>query len=562
MFPSFSSLPSRGFAALLLLAPLAASAAQHWVAADNLRMRAGPGLEYPVTGTLGRGAELALLQAGEPDGFCLVDGDGRHGYVACKYLSPTRIERPRAGENGVSAAQRWISGNGVTLRAEPSPNAAVAGRLSLNAAVKLLRADAGSGYCEIQPEQGPSGYTACRYLAATPFVLARIRGDAGGPSPDYDPERAFALEPGWPALERYVEYLKARSPGIPQNGPWPRNDVLEKMKAHLALGLHGRKPPPYADWAALQHKAAQDLDLSGALGRLRSEGKAAPADVAQRGARAESVAEELQSAIGLWGGLHEASGNDGGAGRVIRLVRALALPAPQPSLFRSEADLAPPEASTEDASGRFGIVFRQLVSPRPVIKPAPGSSVEEIGNTPGLYDMLARTSVLVRPVQRVQLFRDGRLRTEASVLQKKETLWRDADESGCEGWKPGFAYGDADAAMWRNADPVVKTGHNPRGSLYAFYTTRALPRERASVIETPVKLDRGATGFVRGTYLHFDLDGDGVTDVAVFEGQGHGPGHLSGPTLTDDRWYRLALVNINGAWKVLGGDEFGYGCGC
>ena len=48
----------------------------------------------------------------------------------------------------------------------------------------------------------------------------------------------------------------------------------------------------------------------------------------------------------------------------------------------------------------------------------------------------------------------------------------------------------------------------------------------------------------------------------VLEGTGPGPGHIDGPTDTDDPWYRLLLANIDGVWKVVGRDAFAYGCGC
>jgi hypothetical protein len=537
-----------------MLTPLVVRAAlpvqpPRWVQADDLRVRAGPSTDDRVIGTLSRGAEL-ILKAASVDDFCLIEGEGQYGYVACRYLSAERIARPKAGENGVDAAQRWISGNGVTLREEPRLNAAVVGRLSLNAIVKLLREEAGSGYCEVQPADGPSGYTACRYLARTPVVLAHIRGyrraDEVSP-PDYDPERAFWLVPSWSALEQYAEYLKQRHPEIPPQGPWPRNDVLERMKAHLALGLKGRKPAPYAGWSELKRKASRDMNEE----------------------QMQAPASELQTAIGIWGPLHDAISADGGAARVIRLMRALELPSVQPSLFRDEAELAPPTATAEDASGRFNIVYRQLVTPRPQPKP----NTEE-GSGPGLYDMLARTQVLVRPVQRVQLFRDGRLRAESSLVRMKETLWRDVDEPMCSGWAPGFGFGDADASIWRyfDGDAAAAGGtnttrrdslrRNPAGSLFVFYTNIDLPRGSAIRTETPMKLDRNDTGFLRGIHLRYDLDGDGIPDLAVWEGQGKGPGHLDGSTTTDDRWYRLVLVNIAGKWKVLGSDVFGYGCGC
>lgn len=557
---------------LAMLPPLAAQAAPpvpptRWVQVDDLRVRAGPDPEQRVVGTLSRGAQV-VLKGASTDGFCLVEGDEQYGYVACNFLSAERIARPRAGENGIDPAQRWVSGNSVVLREAPRPDAAVVGRFPLNAVVKLVHQPAGSAYCEVQPATGPSGYTACRYLAPTPVVLADIRGHLGAgqaPSPNYDPERAFWLEPSWNALTQYAEHLKQRHPDIPPQGPWPRDEALERMKAHLALGLKGSKPPPYADWLQLKGKAAQDLDLSGEARRLRAQRKPLPEELSRREGQTQGVASELQPSIGIWGPLHDAISAEGGAERIVQLVRALEFPAIQPSLFRSEEEVAAPRTNAEEASGRFGIVFRQLTTPRP--KPE-----AEIG--PGFYDMLTRTQLLVRPVQRVRLFRDGRLGIDKSHIRSRETLWYEVDEPECAGWIPGFAFGDADAPIWRYFDlesPGADSGRksrqaslnrNPAGSLFTFYANIDVPAGPALRTEIPMKLNRGHTGFAQGTYLLYDLDRDRVPDIAIWEGQGKGPGHLENQTTTDDRWYRLVLVNINGAWKVLGSDIFGYGCGC
>lgn len=555
-------------AALAPPAVRAASPAQppRWVIADDVRVRALPEPDGKVIGTLSRGAGLILKTMTTVGDYCLIEGEGQYGYVACQYLSATPVARPRAGEGGVDAAQRWVSGSAVTLRTAPRADAAVTARLPLNTVVKLLREETGTGYCEVQPASGPSGYLACRYLAPTPVVLAHIRGYRRAdepPPPDYDPERAFWLAPSWNALEEYVAYLKERHPGIPPQGPWPRDEALERMKAHLALGLNGRKPEPYADWAELKRKAAQEMDLGGEARRLQAQGKKVTEEASLRDWRAQVTASELQTALGLWGPLHDAISADGGAARIVRLVRALEFPAVRPSLFRSEAQVAPPRTTPEEASGRFGIVFRTLVTPRSVPKP----NAEDVSGA-GLYDMLARTQALVRPVQRVQLFRDGRLRAESSFVRAKETLWRDVDEPECSGWVPGFSFGDADAGIWRyfdtegGATDSRRQNRNPAGSLFAFYANIALPPGPAVRTETRMTLNRDDTGFVGGTHLFYDLDGDGVADLAVWEGQGKGPGHLDGLTTTDDRWYRLVLVNIDGAWKVLGSDTFGYGCGC
>jgi hypothetical protein len=205
-----------------------------------------------------------------------------------------------------------------------------------------------------------------------------------------------------------------------------------------------------------------------------------------------------------------------------------------------------------------------------VAKPGAEADSAAVLSAAGLYDMQVRTQALVRPVHRVQLLRDGRLRVEPSVVSQKQTLWRDVDEPMCEGWEPGFGFGDGegryadDASMDAGSDATKpeKQKANPAKGLFAFYTTMDMPLGRATLTQTTVKLNRDDTGFVRGTHLYYDLDGDGIPDLAAWEGQGHGPGHLDGPTTTDDKWYRLFLVNVNGAWKVLGSDVYGYGCGC
>ncbi len=545
---------------LLPAQAIAPSQPPRWVLADDVRVRSGPSMEHRIDGTLPRGAELLLKDPNAIDGYCLVEGEGHYGYVACKYLSAQRVARPRAGIDGVDANQRWVGGNALTLREAPRIDAAVVGRLSLNAVVTLVREVAGSGYCEVKPGDAPAGYTACRYLMQTPLVLAHVRDyhGAGQTPPGYDPERAFWLEPSWRALEQYAEYLKTRHPDIPPHGPWPRDEALERMKAHLALGLKGQKPPAYADWAALKRKAGQDLDLGNEAQRLQSQGKEVPDSVRQRQGRLYQVAGELQQVIGNFSHLPD-TGTDSGAARTIQFIRALEFPSVRPSLFRSEAEVAPPDASTEAVSGRFGIVFRQVVSRRPQTKPD-----SEDWSGAGLYDMRARTQVLVRPVKQVQLFRDGRTKVESTLVRKKEELWREYDEPECAGWTPGFAFGDADEPLWQSfvdaGEPVVRA--NPAGSLYAFYTTIDMPGTVAKRSEMPVKMNRAQTGFVRGSFLYYDFDADGVLDLVVWEGLGRGPGHLEGPTTTDDRWYRLVVINIDGAWKVLGTDSFGYGCGC
>ncbi|RSZ57630.1 hypothetical protein EJB06_18245 [Massilia atriviolacea] len=428
------------------------------------------------------------------------------------------------------------------MRATPDASAAAVATLARNARVTLVREENAVGYCEIRTVDGAAGFTACRYLARSPVIVSTVPGKprAG----ESDPERAFRLQPNWSNLENYANHLKDLHPRLHQQGPFPRDAALERMKAHLARGIDGPRPAPFADWADLQRKARR-------LGVL-----------ADTDPQAREIAGGLEEATGIFYSSLHRSDQAAGRRRLAGVVAALAFAEVGPSLFRSEAQVAPPTSSAEEASGRFGIAFRQWVKPRP--RP---TDVSQNDDSPGLYDMLSRTDALARPVQRVQLDRDGALRVAPSVLRKTETLWRAADGPMCEGWAPGFAFGEADAGPWRFfgkfAAASKKQNANPPGSLYAFYTTRALPPGPAVRKQASMTLDRARTGFIKGSHLYYDLDADGVADLAVWEGEGKGPGDIERTiTATDDRWYRLVLVNINGAWKVLGKDTFSYGCGC
>ena len=521
-----------------------------WVLAGELAVRVGPGPENKVSGNLRRGDQLILKHEGVDDGYCLIEGEGQYGYVVCRDLSTEKVARERAGEAGIDPATRWVSGSALNMREAPRGDSKVLLRLPLNATVTFLREDAGSGYCEIRMADGAVGFTACRYLDTTPFVMSRIANDKrpdGTPNPDYNPERVFWINPSWAALEEYALWLKTKHVGAKPNNPWPRDEALERMKAHLAKGLVGSTNEPLPDWQDIKTKAEEQSGDP----------------------RNSNVASNIQNAISIWGPLHDAISADGGAARVIALVRALEFPVVQPSLFQSEAQIAPPSNGSAQLSGRFGIAYQQLVSRRPRL--AEGQT--EAGS-PGLYDMLARTTQLARPVQRVTLFRDGRLRSEANIASVEETLWRDVDPPECDGWNPGFSYGDADPKIFAyfgenasepgNAQPSHSASlkRNQAGGLFAFYTATPLALSQAKRTETRMKMNRNATGFVRGIQMYFDLNADGVPDLSVWEGEGYGPGHLEGPTNTDDRWYRLVMVNISGRWKVLGSDVFQYGCGC
>lgn len=543
-----------------------------WIKVDDVRVRSGPSSDYKIVGTLPRGAQLILKDKIEHDNFCLIEGDGQYGYVACHFLSAEFVARVRAGENGIAPNQRWAGGNPLTVRDAANQHANVIGRLHLNSVVTLIQEDHKSGYCEIQTTNIPSGFAACRYLVSTPVVLAHVRGqisaDLPAP-PDYNPERAFWLTPGWWPLEAYVNSIKDTKTKKGTSDPWPRDEALEKMKAHLALGIYGAKPPAFNDWSNMKRKASQDLDFSREASRLQQTNKKVSEEQWRRQHQIEQLASEFQGIMGLSIPPHDPKSNEEDPADIIRLVRNLEFASIKPSLFQKESDIAPPHHGAEQLSGRFGIIYRQLVSPRPKPK-----TEEEYYDRAGLYDMLKRTQALVRSVHLVRLFRDGSVISEPSVARSSETLWREFDEEECAGWTPGFSFGDADTTIWKyfNEDASPKFDPNvyskesrkrhPEGSIYQFYLPFKLEQSQATVNHSSINLRHDQTGFVSGDHFYYDLNHDGIPDIAIWEGTGKGPGHLGGTTTSDDRWYRLVLTNINGAWKVLGNDSFMYGCGC
>jgi hypothetical protein len=485
----------------------------------------------PVTATLPRGTELTMTRpvTGE---FCQVNGLIHWGYVPCARLSAIPVPAEAAGVDGVPADQRWITGNGVVLRADTTDAAAVLARLSLNRRVRLQAPAAGT-WCSVETEQRVRGVVACRFLATRPVDLVALsapQGWDGKPNPHYDPARLFWLRPGWDRMEAYAQTLVEAHRDAPEGQRWPRDAELERMKAELAKGHHAPAPGPLPRWDAL---------LRGARGATRDVPDAA-------------------QVLALWGA---SFASDDGTDRIAGFVRALQLPAVRPSLFKRDSDVAPP-VDAQQLAGRFGIPVRWSTTPRPV-----ATSPDEYFD--GLYDMHTRSQALLRPVQRVTLFRDGRVDSASTHARSRETLWRESDGEMCAGYVHGFSHGDSSAAIWNYfdyGDPAypqqlrAESAQLP-GSLYRFHVQVPLPKRLATVSRREQAMDRAATGFVHGTTLIFDLDHDAVPDLLVWEGTGRGPGHME-ETTTDDTWYRLVLVNIGGHWKVLGTDQFGYGCGC
>lgn len=445
------------------------------------------------------------------------------------------------------SAQRFVSAAGVNLRSEASLQGPVIARLALNERVTLIARPEGSAFCEVL-RKAPDGaeqraFTACTYLSLAATDVNRLAGRHladGKSNPDHDPKRVFWLSPSWPALEAYALLLnetRLPAPGTDaashqRRAGFVRNsdDELDRMKAHLAKGVLGPAPPPWVAWDDIQRWAD-----------------------AMRAPQPESqIPEALGLYVPLSNLLQPLHHEDVKAAAAA--MRSIALPSTSPSWFKHERDIARLDDSTAGLSGRFGIVHTYRTQAR---APVHGGIVAE-----GLWDIGAHTVALTRAVPRTTLWRDGRMQGAATHASRKQIAWGTEDAPMCWGWAAGFAHGDADAKLLAAAQESTWRQDRHEARLVAFVTRLPLPAGRARTATQRLTLDRDATVFVRATQTHFDLDNDGHFDLVAWEAVGRGPGHLDGPTKSDDAWYRLFFVNIAGRWFVLGNDVFSYGCGC
>jgi hypothetical protein len=445
------------------------------------------------------------------------------------------------------SAQRFVSGAGVNLRGEASLQGQVIGRLALNERVKLIAKAEGSAFCEVL-RQAPDGaeqrgFTACTYLLPTATDVNRLAGrtlPGGKPNPDYDPKRLFWLSPSWPALEAYALLLnETRLPNPDAGEGWQQrrtefirdnDEELDRMKAHLAKGVLGAAPPPWVAWDDIQRWAEE--------------------------MRAPQPESQIPEVLGLYAPLSNllAPLDQEHVKAAAAAMRSIALPSASPSWFKDGRDIARLDDTTAGLSGRFGIVHTYRTQPR---APVEGGIVAE-----GLWDIGAHTVALTRAVTRTTLWRDGRMQGATTHASRKQIAWGTEDGLMCWGWAAGFAHGDAEPKLLAAAQDSTWRQDRNQGRLVAFITRQPLPVGRARTATQQIKLDRAASAFVRATQTHFDLDHDGHVDLVAWEAVGRGPGHLDGPTKSDDAWYRLFFVNIAGRWHVLGHDVFSYGCGC
>ncbi|WP_374437549.1 hypothetical protein [Inhella sp.] len=500
---------------------------ERWVKSGPLLVRAQGSAEAPVQARLQQGSRVKLVKAGPEDGYCEVAFGGplgawaesQAGFVACRFLNPTWVAPLRAGEAGVPAERRWAAGRAVLLRA--APQGEVLARLPLNTELNLRAPPAQTEtYCAVQtqiPTQAPQdGFVACNLLARTPIALERIavrewhRWEGVEDNPEYNPRQMFALEPSWEWLAHYEK----------QQGQF----------CEAAAG--GDCPVRDADYVAERQRMLQALH-----GQLMVQREPA--------APLKSLAELDGAEWGIQGSPDFPREGDAAAARLKAFLSALPLQSPAPSWFRSEHELAGPATPLNQLAERFDAQQRWYVG--------------ELLDTKWEG---ARVERLTKPVLRIELLSDGRVRASAQQPQTVRHEWRPEVDYMCQDWPgEGFAYGDLDAGTAKRNGWQAPPG-GPR-RLFWFHSSR-MPAAAAKALGAAerVTLKREQHGFTRVDLRRFDLDGDGLPDLLWAEATGRGVGHLDGPPAHDDPWLRLLFVNLAGQWKLLSSDQISYGCGC
>lgn len=443
-----------------------------------------------------------------------------------------------ASDSKAGSGQRWVIGSQVNLRSQATPDAEVVKRMALNTPVELLATLPGGKFCEVAVAANGAeiarGFTACQYLGLEPLSKKRIGNqylDNGEHNPNFNPVQAFWLAPSYEALNAYGEYLEETKLTPEQRGSQelvrPPVEEFERMKAHLAKGIFGSGGKPYPSWDSLKRSA----------------------DTAST---PDGKSPDLVSTLGSY---------DIDEQKARGLVKAIELPTITSSYFQRMDDIAPPADLAEQISGRFQIIHTIQTRGREMKRD------QEKWLVAGTWDVGQVIKSLTKPVTKIMLFKDGAIAASSTHLKRSFIEWSENDGPMCEGYEDGYMYGDSDPKIWigygmgkEAYQQSLKT--RPKNSLLYFYTRSPLPEQKAAISTTKQKLNRENTGFVTATSYYYDLNNDGVVDLAVWEGSGKSQGHMGGETTTDDPYQRLFFVNIAGRWHLLGSDRFGYGCGC
>lgn len=437
-----------------------------------------------------------------------------------------------------SSSPRWVHGSWVNVRATASPQASVVARVTANTQVNLVSEQ--GEWCKIALKQPDlQGFIACQLLGKQPLSLSEVGTPPppGDTDPRYSPTRAFWLAPSVVRLREAGQFF------------WSTM-LSETQRAKEDSSTYGEHPPtaagitmPVFDWEQRPQPLRFPIpEFEAMKARLQAGVVAAP---------------ERRPAIIRWSALKQASPEKGReafmySGRwfeqgALRLMQQGKLDPVKPSLFKRVEELAPPSVSAEGLSAQFGIRerVRILSGPKWV------HFRHDVPRVVGSWDIGSLEITLENPVIEYVIGRQGL----AAAAEWAATDKQDVEvEDGCT---TGFAH--AQRAKRRLPDyPQVKD------PLVWFYLPKALPYKKAEIKTYARRLvpETDDRRFSQGSQYRLlvmhevDLDGDGVTDLSVWEAMGASV--MGAGTGADDAvMLRVIFVNIGGEWQLLDTDSFG-----
>lgn len=412
---------------------------------------------------------------------------------------------------------RWVQGSWVNLRASAATQAEVIDHLIVNTEVLILSRQ--GEWCEVSvKDRLVRGFMTCKLIGERPVTLA---GASSNDETTGNAARAFWLAPSAQRLMAAGSYF------------WSKL-LSERQRAREEINFDGnqtydeKNPPKILRFAAPEFEAMKALMKNGVIAASENRPPAVKwSEIAKQLPRDDSDSVQFEG-IYLYG-------------NALSLAR-LVSPAPvAPSLFKRVTDLAARSVTTEQLSAQFGIVERMRV----VGGPQWVFFRHDNPRVAGYWDLGSYELALEKPVVEYVIGRRGLASAKLWHTRTKHDIAAD------EGCTEGMGFQEQGVESLKGY-PVVKD------PLVWIYTPEALPYKKVAIKRYAKRISAQASGKPAWQVYQLDLivaheidlDGDGIVDLAVWEGM---PANAaSGAEIT----VRFVLANIAGEWHLIEADSY------
>ena len=417
----------------------------------------------------------------------------------------------------------WVQGSWVNLRAAPSAKAPVVSRLIVNTEASLL-AEQGD-WCEVAAAaQETRGFMSCKLLGAAPLTLDDIdaKPDANGKlNPRYSPTRAFWLAPSAARLKTAGEHFWSSMLSEAQRS----REAYEGNQPDMPE-FDEAKPPKIVRYPVPEFDAMKALMKEGVIAAPENRPPFIKwEEILQRVRDSENDPYASVGVSSLW--LYDYARKLALAGNITPV---------RPSFFKRAEELAPRVATIEGLSSQFGITERMRI----LSGPKWAFFRHDTQRVHGYWDLGSFELTLEKPVVEYVIGRQGLASASQWLPVEKHDITADGS---CEEGMDFALRGKMPLAGY----PKVKD------PLIWIHTPEALPFKKVAVkrfakrippsrSELPAWQRRDLSLVV----MHdIDVDGDGIADLAVWEGMPAGGGY--GAEVAT----RLVLANIAGEWFLI-----------